>query len=233
MKKVLLMVLMFFSLNCAFAAVTPADLKAAQEVVKYVQTIPHLTFLCLKPDYTADGRGESEGARDEYVKPILSKFLTQRLLKFFLQANCGSDRFLEKYYDTDNEPNAFSMDPRFGLGYMAGTADPDIPMLMERIRVQPPKADWERADEGGRLDVIKVNVLYDYYGKKNIKTSYVMKKEDGVWKIMDMAPQGLEIGDSYYSEQILYGTKSVEEVWGVAYLRAEDKYKAAKAARKK
>ncbi|MBU1481202.1 MAG: hypothetical protein KKH12_05945 [Gammaproteobacteria bacterium] len=144
-------------------------------------------------------------------------YLSKELYKLFLWSQCRYPNTPPFYGELDN---LIFFDIRYGNSQGAGGTHPAT-----NIRIQFVK------HQGADKAIVKV--LFDplLYDLKNITTIYTLIREDGHWKIDDIAPKGVvpEEGEDEEvvadQQQLLENSESIKTDMQNNYRAAEERYK--------
>jgi hypothetical protein len=169
------------------------------QVVAAFQQIPHYEMFC------ADETRRST-APIKIAKKFESLF-SRELLKLFLWEECGVP---ETPPHDESSYSGITWDIRFGISSAAIGEDS---VIAENIR--PQKAKLYGADKA------TVKILYDFGTLKNLVTTYTLIREDGHWKIDDLAPKGY----ATEMEELLHSSDSIKTDMQNNYRAAEERYK--------
>jgi len=138
-----------------------------EQVVSAFQKLPTHDLLCKEEAF--------KNWEPIKVGTIFEPYLSKEFYKLFLWTQCRNTNIPPFYSGFDN---LIPWDIRFGFGYGSEVN------LGESIRVSHAKL------KGSSKAII--NVFFDYGTLKNITTTYTLIREDGHWKIDDIAPKGDE-----------------------------------------
>ena len=197
------------ALLCLFMYVPITTLGATQEtkvttpiqVVAAFQKIPHYEMFC------ADNTRRSTAPIK--IGKEFDSFLSKDLLKLFMWEECDVPK--TPPHD-ESSYSGITWDIRFGI---SSAAIGEESVIAENIRVQPAKPQAP--------DKTTVKVLYDFGTLKNLTTTYTLIREDGHWKVDDIAPKGdyVEDGDQ---EPYLAHSDSIKTDMQNNYRAAEERY---------
>lgn len=179
------------------SSISSQDVEAARRLVQKFQQVPARHMFC------SETRMESADA-PEVILPQITHFLSQELLKFFAWIQCeqpGQPKPLKN-------DNSYRWDFRYGLSI---TASNDYESHINNLRVQTGQIQANKS--------IRVKVVFnsDVVGDIPLYTIYTLIRENGEWKIDDIALKGY----STEMEEILPGSKSLKTEFQAAYKRAE------------
>lgn len=150
----------------ALGASQDTELTTPVQVVLAFQRVPHYEMFCHVED--------EGGAEPLKVGEKFKSYLSKDFYKLFLWSQCVEPEIPPHYV----EIHAIYWDIRFGSGHGYGGTYP-----VANIRIKLAKQGIDKAI---------VKVLFDpvAFPLKNITTTYTLIREDGHWKIDDIAPQG-------------------------------------------
>jgi hypothetical protein len=145
------------------------DSSKPEKVVAAFQKLPPYEMFC------QDGTRRS--AEPIKVGAKFEPYLSKEFYKLFSWSQCGEPKLPPGYSGMNN---IFYWDIRFGIENASMTNS------VKNIRIQP--ASYQGSDTA------IVKVLFDPLPNdlKNITTIYTLIREDGHWKIDDIAPKGVE-----------------------------------------
>lgn len=179
------------------------DTQTPEKVVVDFQKLPHHELFCEKDDWQEWDRA-NVGAK---FKAALSK----QFYKLVMWSQCAEP---ENPRSTTHYDRNFFWDIRYGLH------DPSTRgvIFVDNFRVQ--KAKYHGPDKA------KVEFIFDVPNThlKNITTTYTLIREDGHWKIDDIAPHGDYEEDSE-REPALEHSDSIKTDMQNNYSAAEARYK--------
>lgn len=181
------------------------------QVVAAFQKISHHEMFCQDETW-----GDYEPVR---VGASFEKFYTKEFYKLFLWSQCRQPKTPPGY--ARYAPIHFEI--RFGFSYSGLSGEKSI--IAEHIRVSKPKLQGP--------DKASVKVLYDFGTAKNLVTIYTVIREDGQWKIDDIAPHGDFEPDNDGYEPLLGHSDSIKSDMQNNYNEAEARYKQETAQQKK
>lgn len=175
------------------------------QVAAAFQKIPHYEMFCQTEVW-------------ESVEPIkvgekFKEYLSQKFYRLFQWSQCVEPEIPPHYREREFK-GVIYWDFRFGFSYSGMTGENSI--LAENIRLQKAKLYG--------TDKATIKVLYDFGTLKNLVTTYTLIREDGHWKIDDIAPKGdyVEEGDQ---EPFLEHSDSIKTDMQKNYDAAEARYK--------
>ena len=196
-----LLVCIFFYVPFAAASeLQEADVTSLEQVVSAFQKLPHYELFCEDKTW-----GSAEPIK---VGAKFEQFLTKEFYRLFLWTECGQPKIPADLVDLEG---ATTWDIRFGFGYSGVQNEQSV--IAENIRVQ--KARLQGSDKAA------VKVLYDFGTLKDNVTTYTVIREDGQWKIDDIAPEGY----ASEMEELLESSKSIKTDMQNNYRAAEKRYK--------
>ena len=192
------------------------DIKEAQAVVSQMQKLPEKLMFC---DTAPESRGDAALADKKSIlaksfNPIYLQYFSKEFYPLFMWVQCVTP----KRFRLLHEEKGYHWDFRYGTEAMGGSE------YVKNIRVETP-----RATKGGKLTV---QVIWDNGDIKDTWTRYTLVKENGTWKIDDIALKGfvLDIGTEG-TDELLPSSKSLKTELQAAYKRAEKKYNRDQAAK--
>jgi hypothetical protein len=179
------------------------DVSTPVQVVAALQKIPHYEIFCEDETW-----GSTEPIK---VGAKFAPYLSKNFYKLFMWSQCVEPEMPPFYVDLSNK---FLWDIRFGFEN-GGRED-----MEDNVRVRPAKT------KGSDKAIVKV--LYDFGTLKNLVTTYTLIREDGHWKIDDIAPKGdyVEEGEQ---EPHLEHSDSIKTDMQNNYDAAERRYQQEKA----
>jgi hypothetical protein len=200
------------SLLYSFLYVPVASLAASQEtelatpvqVVAAFQKLPHYEMLCLDNTW-------------RNMSPIkigaeLESYLSKNLHKLFMWEECNVPE-IPPHDETSR--TGITWDIRFGLNEALSYANT---FKAGNVRVQ------SATNQGSSKAIVKVLFDPTSYNLKNITTTYTLIREDGHWKIDDIAPKGdFKKGDEDY-DAVLEHSDSIKTDMQNNYRAAEERY---------
>lgn len=151
------------------------------QVVNIFQKLPPYEMFCEN-----ENRGSAEPIK---VGEKFNIYLSNQFYKLFLWSQCGEPE-VPPHYKGREFTGVIYFDIRFGFG-LASSGE-DTPKV-KNIRIKP-------AQFRGPVNAT-VKLIFDptNYELKNIVTLYTLIREDGHWKIDDIAPKGdFKEGDENY-----------------------------------
>lgn len=159
-----------------------------------------------------DCRGSDGARKPQLVGPKMAGSLSHDFYKVFMRVQC--DMRLSLLSNLHDLRVALPWDMRFGFtfGMMGGSELKSV--LATNIR-----AKTLRSPTDGKA---LVKVLYDGLGFKDLTATYTVIREDGQWKIDDIAVKGYTTGGGE-PEVLVYGSKSIKAEMQATYQRAEAK----------
>ena len=196
------------ALLCSFLYVPTVSLGASQEtklstpvqVVAALQKIPHYEIFC---------EDETWGSTEPInVGAKFKSYLSKNFYKLFMWSQCVEPEMPPFYVDLNNK---FLWDIRFGFEN-GGRED-----MEDNVRIQ--SAQYKGADKA------IVKVMYDFGTLKNLTTTYTLIREDGHWKIDDIAPKGDFRKDIEDYDAVLEHSDSIKTDMQKFYRAAEERYK--------
>lgn len=186
-----------------FAAMATPLGENPSQVVAAFQKLPHSEMFC-EDETWGDYEPVNVGAKFE-------KFFSKDFYKLFLWSQCRQPRIPPGY--RVNAPILFEIRFAFPLVGLGGNKT----ILAEHIRVSKPILQGP--------DKATVKILYDFGTLKNLVTTYTLIREDGQWKIDDIAPQGDFEKDNDGYEPSLDHSDSIKADMQKNYNAAEARYK--------
>ena len=175
----------------------PESIESARTPVQAFQRMPPQEVFCSVENWET-----GENGVPEILMPKFDKLFGKEMLRLFVWANCRKPKF----------PHMLETERSFFWDFRYGTPGKSSEGDIVNIRVLPAKQIKD-----GRA---RVTVLYDWGTKKNLMTLYTLIREDGQWKIDDIALKGY----STEMEEYLPSSKSLKTELQAAYKRAEEKY---------
>ncbi len=202
MTSAILRMLLCMYLFASFA-VNGAEESNPEQIVKAFQKLPHHELFC-KDGTWGDREPLKVGVKFEH-------HFSKALYKLFIWSQCGKPSAPPPHYqDLDDY---ISWDIRFGFPFSPLTGSEGVSAT--NVRVQPAKFRGP--------DKAVINVLFGLGPPENTITTYTVIREDGKWKIDDIAPQGYTTGGAE-PEVIWRGSKSVKTEMQNNYRKAEARY---------
>lgn len=201
--RILLTVLLFTSLSVSFVAIGDTrneELLNPMLVVSEFQKFQHYEIFC-----KSGWKGSTEPIK---VGKKFESYLSKEFNKLFLWSQCVEPEFPPFYEDLNNK---FLWDIRFGN-------QGDI-QKVKNIRIKP--VQYQGPDKAS------VILIFDptNYELKNIVTTYTLIREDGHWKIDDIAPKGdFKEGDENYDAALKHSA-SIKTDMQNNYNAALERYK--------
>lgn len=181
-----------------------ADTPSPEQVVAEFQKVPHYVMFCL------DERQGGRDSTDEEVnlEEIYEKYFSKEFNKLFMWNKCSEPDFPPKFSDVLN----YSLDHDFRFGI------PSMGLLGEKIVVA--KNIRTQAAKQKTADKAIVKVLYGFGSAKNLVATYTLIREEGRWKIDDIALKGY----ATEVEEVLPGSSSIKTDIQNYYRAAEEHY---------
>jgi len=204
-RRVLFFVSILLTTLAAHAApLTPIDLAEARSLVEQFQAVPAEHMFCSAR--SERGFRWERGGDSERVLPELSRYFSSEMQRLFAWALCD----IPKLPEPTMAERSFNWDFRYGLSETESTSQPS---RAENVKILTP--------HGQKDSKIIVRVLFNFYLTENtsLQTTYTLIKENGQWKIDDIALKGYQTEE----EEILPGSKSLKTELQAAYKRAEAK----------
>ncbi len=194
MKKRLLALMLTMSAVLSYSTNTAADdtTKEARFVVERFQKVPANILFCDHDRWDAD---------PELALPIMRGFLSNEMLHLYSWIQCSEPSYIRPL----DKERYFRWDFRYGTQAQGGSD------YVKNIRIRPTQAAPGKQ--------VQVQVLWDNGDIKNTWARYTLIREDGQWRIDDIALKGY----SSNVEEYLPGTKSLKTELQAAYKRAEAK----------
>lgn len=182
-----------------------SGISGPEQVVSAFQKLPHYEMFC--KDKTWGG-----------VEPIkvgakFKSYLSQKFFKLFLWSQCVEPDFPPRYFELD-APILWEI--RYGFTITGLLGEESI--VVTNVRVQSAKFRG--------TDTASVKVLYDFGTLKNLPTTYTVNRENGQWKIDDIAPKGdyAESRNEDQQDSFLRHSKSIKTEMQRNYRKAEVRY---------
>ena len=198
--SVILGLLAFVSV-IATAASIEFDSSSPEKVVTSFQTLPPYELFC--KDETGDGtQAINVGAKFE-------SYLSKDFYKLFMWSQCVEPEMPPFYAELNNK---YFWDIRFGI------ENSGLTNRVNNIRIQPAKHQGQNK--------ATVKLLFDPMPQelKNVTTIYTLIREDGHWKIDDIAPKG-DYEEGSEGECLLEHSDSIKTDMRNNYRAAEERYK--------
>lgn len=151
------------------------------QVVNMFQKLPPYEMFCEN-----ENRGSAEPIK---VGEKFNIYLSNQFYKLFLWSQCGEPE-VPPHYKGREFTGVIYFDIRFGFGLASSGANS---AKVKNIRIKPAKFQGS--------DKATVKLIFDptNYELNNIVTIYTLIREDGKWKIDDIAPKGdFKEGDENY-----------------------------------
>jgi len=172
--------------NSVLSAPLEAGIKRPEQLVLPFQEIPPYEFLCID-----EIRGS---AKPDKVGAKFTTYLSKEFYKLFLWTQCGEPEIPPRY---DGQlDNMFYWDIRFG-----NDGESSKPKATN-IRLNPTKY------QGSDKAIIKL--IFDLGIYENITTTYTLIREDGHWKIDDIAPKGDPVTKENDGDTVLERSNSIK-----------------------
>ena len=210
MSKILKVVAMLmiggFAVSSFMAEASSAP--TPEQVVTPFQKLPHYEMSC---------QDESkEHAKPSKISEELVSYFSKEYLRLFLWSQCFAPEIPPhySYSERGDEEGFLNYDIRFGTD---SYWDEDAAnSYIENIRVQ--KAQFTGADKA------TIKVLYGNH-KPDMYATYTLIREDGQWKIDDIAPQGdYDANDEYQEDTALAHSDSTKADMQTSYGKANARY---------
>ena len=154
---------------------------------------------------TAWERGEAP----EIVIPEMRRFLSTEMLRLFVWMQCEEPR----------PPRPLSADKKYYWDFRYGTAAMGGLHGVKVLNIY----ELKPSSQNNKVVIVE----YEYGTLKKLWTRYTLIKENGTWKIDDIALKGYETD----AEELLPSSKSLKTELQAAYKRAEEKYNRDQAAK--
>jgi len=195
------------------AAIAQDNLKTARALVEEFQTLPKQDLFCAEQDWTRDTRSSENSMLLKRMIPKYKHFFSKEFYRLFMWVQCyvpeTPPQITRGLYKYNISPEGYYRDFRFGT-----QADEDNPT--DTIRVLPP-----RSVEADRMTV---RVTYAW----QLWTDYTLVREDGAWKIDDMAPKAVRTE----METLHWGSKSLKRDLQIVYRLSEEQYRKEQSSKK-
>lgn len=193
-------------LSVAWGATTAADSLTPETVVTAFQKLPSYELQC---------QDESQsGAQPVKVGSKFQFFFNKEFYEIFMWAQCAKPNVPPHYMELRD---AIDWDVRYGLGqHLFG--DKNTPAI-KNIRIHPAKYQG--------TDTATVDVAFDVMTAHTWSvpfTTYTLIREDGQWKINDIAPHG-DTPENSEQEPALEHSDSIKTDMLNNYRAAEERYK--------
>ena len=191
--QLFIMLLVFFSASLSERVIASPSLVPEKRIVEEFQKIPEHWPICSDANWEVD---DTPGG----VTRGMQRYLSTEMMRLFKWIQCDDPQHLNAIAQERN----FSWDFRYGTPRGKGALD-----SIKIIRIQPPKS------VAPNRSIVVVN--YENGSDKNLWTRYTLIRENGEWKIDDIALKGY----STEMEEILPSSKSLKIELQAAYKRAE------------
>lgn len=204
--RALLSILLFTPL-IATCASSEFDSSKPEKIITAFQKLPPYEMFCQDETWRS--------AEPIKVGAKFETYLSKEFYKLFFWSQCGEPKLPPGYSGMNN---IFYWDVRFGI------ENAGLTNRVKNIRIRPAK--YQGSDKA------IVNVLFDPlpHELKNITTTYTLIREDGHWKIDDIAPKGVEPVEGEDEEvaadqqQLLESSNSIKNDMQNNYRAAEVRY---------
>jgi hypothetical protein len=208
-KFILFCINIFIFLSSIFSVSVLANTTQEHELslVTEFQTISEQWPFC-------SNTGWERGGNPEIVIPEMRRFLSTEMLRLFVWIQCEEPRPPRPLSDDQN----YYWDFRYGTAAMGGLHGVKV-LNIYKLRTS------------SQINKVVI-VEYEYGTLKQLWARYTLVKENGTWKIDDIALKGykLDMGEEG-EDQLLPASKSLKTELQAAYKRAEDKYNRDQAAK--
>ena len=203
-RTLLFAIILLITFSVKAASLGPDDIAEAKKQVDQLHQVSAEHMFC-------SARGErglrwERGGDPAQVLPEMSQYLSNEMLRLFAWAMCGKPEHPKlELYD-----KAYNWDFRYGLSETESTSQPS---RVKNLKIYTPKA------QNPRLILAKVSFNFYLADDATLNTAYTLIREDGLWKIDDIALKGY----SSNVEEILPGSRSLKTELQAAYKRGEAK----------
>lgn len=187
----------------ALSDTNATDNQTPEKVVSNFQKLPHNVMFCYDDSWNKKSPIE--------VGAKLGTYFSNELYKLFMWAQCRSSALPIFYADLDR---LIFIDIRYGLARPTTRGV----IFVDNFRVQ--KAKYLGADKA------KVDFIFDVTDTdlNNIVTTYTLIRENGKWKIDDIAPHG-DRPENSEQEPALEHSDSIKTDMLNNYRAADERYK--------
>jgi hypothetical protein len=206
---ILLLTILIMALPIATNYANAADTTSPEKVVAEFQKVPHYEMFCKDENW--------KGVEPNKVREKFKTYFSKELFRLFMWSECFEPDTPDHYGELNSN---FYYDIRFSISYMDVYIEKTY--LVKDILIRLPKRQSK--------DKAIVNVNFNF-GSTKMFTSYTLIREDGQWKIDDIAPQANYIKnpkneeEEYANDGALDHSDSIKTDMQNNYRAAEERYK--------